>query len=155
MIIPVGGYDFRDLRASYQLGGRRRVPSTFSVRRGSFFGGERTEASAQLRIELSNRFAVEPALSRNWVDLPEGKFQTTLATARVNYSASPRLSVASLLQYNTSSHTFQSSLRLRWEYDPGSDLFVVWSEGRETSLTGFPVLDNRTFVVKLTRLVRF
>jgi hypothetical protein len=32
---------------------------------------------------------------------------------------------------------------------------VVWSEGRDTGFTGFPVLDNRTFVVKLTRLLRF
>jgi hypothetical protein len=155
VVIPVGGYDFRDLRASYQFGGRRKVPSTFSLRRGSFFGGERTEASAQLRIELSSRFALEPSLSRNWVDLPEGEFQTTLATARVNYSVSPRLGVSSLLQFNSSNETFQASFRLRWEYDPGSDLFVVWSEGRDTSPTGFPVLDNRTFVVKLTRLFRF
>jgi hypothetical protein len=155
VVIPVGGYDFRDARLSYQFGGRRRVPSTFSFRHGSFFDGERTEASAQLRIELSSRFALEPALSRNWVDLPEGAFETTLATARVNYSMSPRLGVSSLLQYNTSNETFQASFRLRWEYHPGSDLFVVWSEGRDAGLTGFPVLDNRTFVVKLTRLVRF
>jgi hypothetical protein len=153
--IPIGGYDFRDLRAIYQFGGRRKVPSTFSFRRGSFFDGERTEASAQLRIELSNRFALEPSLSRNWVDLPEGKFETTLATARVSYSLGPRLGVSSLLQYNSSNETFQASLRLRWEYDPGSDLFVVWSEGRDTAFTGYPVLDNRTFVVKVTRLVRF
>lgn len=97
----------------------------------------------------------EAALSRNWVDLPEGKFQTTLATARVSYSLSARLSVSSLLQYNSSNEAFLASLGLRWEYDPGSDLFVVWSEGRDTSFSGFPVLDNRSFAVKLTRLLPF
>jgi hypothetical protein len=34
---------------------------------GSFFGGGRSEVSAPLRIELSNRFALEPPLSRKWV----------------------------------------------------------------------------------------
>jgi len=43
---------------------------------------------------------------------------------------------------------------LRWEYQPGSDLFVVYSEGRETNRRGFPVMANRGFVVKFTKLLR-
>ena len=47
-----------------------------------------------------------------------------------------------------------SSVRLRWEYEPGSDFFVVYSEGRE-DLSGMPALANRTFAVKFTKLFRF
>ena len=47
-------------------------------------------------------------------------------------------------------------MRFRWEYQPGSELFVVCSDARDTDETGFPppVL-NRSFVVKLTKLLRF
>jgi hypothetical protein len=39
---------------------------------------------------------------------------------------------------------------------PGSDLFVVYNEGRETGVAGQTAwLQNRTFVVKLTRLFRY
>ena len=52
--------------------------------------------------------------------------------------------------------TAQLQRPLRWEYTGGSDLFVVYSDGRDTlGRRGFPELVNRTFVVKLTRLWRF
>ena len=40
--------------------------------------------------------------------------------------------------------TTSSSLRLRWEYTGGSELFVVYSDGRDTRGPGFPALVNRT-----------
>jgi hypothetical protein len=63
--------------------------------------------------------------------------------------------IGSLIQYNASDHTLSSSVRLRWEYTPGSDLFVVYSDGRNTLPPGMPGLVNRSIAVKLTRLVRF
>ena len=45
--------------------------------------------------------------------------------------------------------------RLRWEYTGGSELFVVYSDGRDTAERGFPALLNRTFAIKATRLFRF
>jgi hypothetical protein len=63
--------------------------------------------------------------------------------------------VSSLIQYNSGSNALGTSVRYRWEYQPGSDLFVVYSEGRETNVYGFPHLANRTFAIKFTRLFRF
>ena len=51
--------------------------------------------------------------------------------------------------------TLSASARLRWEYTGGSDLFVVYSDGRDTQHVGFPGLLNRTFAIKATRLFRF
>jgi hypothetical protein len=44
---------------------------------------------------------------------------------------------------------------MSWEYIPGSELFVVYSDGRTTTGAGYPDLVNRTIAVKATRLVRF
>ena len=38
---------------------------------------------------------------------------------------------------------------------PGSELFVVYTDERDTLVTGFPELKNRAFVVKINRLFRF
>jgi hypothetical protein len=46
-------------------------------------------------------------------------------------------------------------MRLRWEYQPGSELFVVYTEQRDTLSPQFPELENRAFAVKLNRLIRF
>ena len=42
-----------------------------------------------------------------------------------------------------------------WEYTGGSQLFVAYSDGRDTSLSGVPQVLNRSLGIKLTRLVRF
>ena len=49
-----------------------------------------------------------------------------------------------------------ANLRLRWEYQPGSELFVVYSEGRSTlPPVGVEALQSRGFVVKVNRLFRW
>jgi hypothetical protein len=63
--------------------------------------------------------------------------------------------VSALLQYNSSTSTMAANVRLRWEYQPGSELFVVYNEQRDTLPVGFPGLQNRAFVVKVNRLFRF
>jgi hypothetical protein len=63
--------------------------------------------------------------------------------------------ISSLVQFNVDGNTLSSSVRLRWEYTGGSELFVVYSDGRDTATRGFPGLVNRTLAIKGTRLFRF
>ena len=62
---------------------------------------------------------------------------------------------SALLQYSSTDHVFSSNLRFRWEYLPGSELFVVYTDERDTLKPGYPDLKNRAFVVKINRLFRF
>jgi hypothetical protein len=155
VVLPVGGYPYQDVRFAYQFGGQRAVPGTVTFRTGSFFGGDRVEVTYRGRVEVTPKFSIEPRLSLSFVDLPEGDFTAELYGGRFNLTLSPRTVISSLIQYNSSSSSLGSSLRLRWEYEPGSDLFVVYSDGRQTDATGFPLLLNRTFAIKLTKLFRF
>ena len=69
----------------------------------------------------------------NWVDLDEGSFTTQLAGSRVTYTMTPLMFVSALLQYNSEhAHASAANVRLRWEYQPGSELFVVYNEQRDT-----------------------
>lgn len=157
--IPVGGYNFQDYYVSYQMGAQRRVAGTLSLQRGDFFGGTITTVGySRGRIGITPQFSFEPSVSINRVELPEGQFTARLATARVTYTFTPRMFLGGLLQYNSTRNTLSTNLRLRWEYQPGSELFVVYNDQRDTALTtprGFPMLENRAFVVKFTRLFRF
>ena len=76
-------------------------------------------------------------------------------STRFNWTLSPRMAVMTFVQYNSSSDSLSTSVRLRWEYEPGSDFFVVYTDGRQTDVSGFPLLQSRTFAVKLTKLFRF
>jgi hypothetical protein len=155
VVLPIGGYAFEDLKFIYRFGPQRVVPSELLFRTGTFFDGDRKELTYSGRVEVSPKFSIEPILSFNWVDLPEGKFRTDLVSSRFNWTLSPRMAFSSLLQYNSSNDTLSSSLRMRWEYEPGSDFYLVYTDGRATDGNGFPLLESRTIAVKMTKLFRF
>ena len=158
--IPVGGYSFSDAMVSYSIGQQRRINGTVGVRRGAYFDGDLTSVElSQGRIAVLPQMSVEPTVSFNWIDTPYGEFQTNLAVTRVNYAFNPRMFFSGLLQYNSASNSFGSNLRLRWEYSPGSELFVVYTDDRDVTGGLRPDrgwdLRNRGFVVKFNRLFRF
>ena len=155
--IPIGAYGFQNYYASYSMGAQRRVSGAFSIQRGGFFDGDITAIGySRGRIEITPQLSIEPSVSFNRIELPQGRFTTQLATTRVTYTLTPRMFFSGLLQYNSSLDVLSTNLRLRWEYQPGSELFVVYNDQRDTELgRSFPMLENRAFVVKFTRLFRF
>ena len=155
VILPVGGYSFSHLRTEYDFGAQRRVSGRLFYTRGTFYSGTRSDVGYQGRAVFTPQLAIEPRISVSDVDLPQGSFTTTLLGTRASFTVSPRMFLAALLQFNSSSKAVDTNIRFRWEYEPGSDLFIVYSDGRDTGLEGFPRLENRSFVVKFTRLFRF
>jgi hypothetical protein len=154
--VPTGGYDYNTVRMTYELGQQRAVSGRVSVAAGTFYGGTKKEANfTSGRVALTPRISVEPGLTMNWVDLPYGAFENRLITARGVVTPSPRMLISSLMQYNASDHTLSSSVRLRWEYVPGSEFFAVYSDGRNTAEAAVPGLMNRSVALKITRLLRF
>ena len=157
--IPVGGYGFQDYFASYSMGAQRKISGTFSMQRGEFFDGDITAIGfSRGRIAITPQFSIEPSVSVNRIELPQGRFTTKLAMTRFTYTFTPRMFFSGLLQYNSSRDVLSTNIRLRWEYQPGSELFVVYNDQRDTELASgrnFPMLDNRAFILKFTRLFRF
>tara|TARA_B100001123_G_scaffold372312_1_gene436122 strand:- start:166 stop:2481 length:2316 start_codon:yes stop_codon:yes gene_type:complete len=154
--IPVGGYGFQDVFVAYTMGQQRRVSGSWTFQRGGFFNGNLMAVGYSTgRIGITPQLSVEPSISINRIKLPEGTFTTQLATSRVTYTFTPRMFFGLLVQYNSSRDALSLNLRMRWEYQPGSELFVVYNDQRDTSLRGMPMLENRAFIVKFTRLFRF
>jgi hypothetical protein len=104
---------------------------------------------------VTSQLALEPIVSVNRVTMPYGDFTATLVGSRTTYTITPLMFVSSLAQYNSSNASLGANIRFRWEYLPGSELFVVYNEGRDTTERGIPELQNRSIVVKLNRLFRF
>jgi hypothetical protein len=154
--LPVAGYAFDDAQASFTLGQQRTFSGTASVQAGSFYSGRRTVVSlASGRLEFTSRLNIEPTVSVNRVRLPQGNFTTTLVGSRITQTFTPWMFVSALVQYNSASRTLSTNARLRWEYTPGSEFFVVFNDQRDTTPSGAPQLQNRSLIVKFNRLLRF
>ena len=153
--VGVGAYDFDHVRVSYQAGPQRRISGNFAYQQGGFFSGTRREAAWRGRVELTTRFSLEPAVSLNRIALPTGDYDTGLLASRINYTLSPRSFLAAYFQYNTAANSLSTNIRFRWEYEPGSDFFVVYNSLRDTLVPGYPELNTQSLIAKFTRLFRF
>jgi hypothetical protein len=167
--IVAGGYTFPSATVSYSFGAQRKVSGSLSAQMGEYYdgtiksitfgasGGNMTPA----RIALLKQLAVEPTISFTQIDRPGASFTTRLARTRVDYAFSPLMFASALLQYSSADRAFSTNLRYRWEYAPGSELFLVYTDERDMTPDGFTPaptvrgLRNRAFVVKINKLFRY
>jgi len=158
VVLPAGEYSFTNTTVGYTLGAQRYASGSVAYTTGAFWSGDiQTLAISRGRVNVLDQFSIEPFVSLNWVDLPEGKFKTTLVSSRFNYAFTPRMFFGGLVQYNSSDDVISANLRLRWEYSPGSELFVVYTEERDTQTlmpNRYSELQNRGLVIKFNRLFR-
>ena len=158
-----------DIRRNYALFRFSPRPKTIeSIRKFSTIGSltytengagrlETRIADGEFGIEFqtsdfSSQFSVEPSVSINALDLPQGSVTTKLVGLRATYTISPMMFVSAFVQYNSSTNTVSTNARLRWEYRPGSELFVVYNEERDTMTTALSGTRNHGLVFKINRL---
>ena len=165
--VPAGAYDFEDVEVGYSLGRQNRLAGRISVQHGGFYGGTKTSVNLGMgqgffgtRLQISPQLSFEPTVSFNRIDIPAvgPAFNTEIISTRAIYAFNPLMFFSGLVQYNTAAEAVSTNLRLRWEYSPGSELFVVYNEERYDTMLRpqrFPQLQNRAFIVKINRLFRF
>jgi hypothetical protein len=154
--IPVGAYDFHTLQLSYTGGQQRKMSGAIVYETGTYYGGTQQSLSlSSARMEVTPRISLEPTVSVNVLDLPQASFTATVVRTRATYTITPRMFVSGIAQYNSTTATTGSNLRLRWEYAPGSELFIVYTDDYDTeSRLQSMTLRNRAFVIKVNRLFR-
>jgi hypothetical protein len=164
---PSGGYQFSNVQVAYGLGSQRKVSGILSLTAGQFYDGTitsfayTTNGFIPSRITVLKQFSLEPSVQVNRVESSNGNFTTKVLRTRADYGFSPLMFASALLQYSSGDNAFGSNLRFRWEYRPGSELFVVYTDERDTTSDALARpglvrgLKNRAFVVKINRLLRF
>ncbi len=157
--IAPGEYDFYNVNGGYGFGSQRKVSGTVSLGTGRYYNGDQTTLSVSGgRVQLSPQFSLEPSLALNWFSFPTVDYTTRVVRARLNYTFTPRMFVSGLVQYNSASNSLSTNVRWRWEYIPGSELFVVYTDDNTADLpprATAPRLLNRGLVVKVNRLLRY
>jgi hypothetical protein len=153
--IPVGAYAMHEWYFTLNTSPGRRFYSRATVSPVDFYGGSRLNMSLAGGARVSSRFSTELQYNRNDVKMPWGDFLVNLSTLRVDYTFSPRMTVRSLTQYNTSTHEVSNNVRFNFIYRPGSDIYVVYND---LSQTGLPAdifgRKDRQLVVKATYLLQ-
>ena len=143
-------------RLSYTAGQQRRYSGQLVYDQGTFYNGNRRSiALSTARLEVTPQLSIEPSFSVNDVTLVEGSFTATVVRSRLTYTMTPRMYVSGIVQYSSTTTSAGTNVRFRWEYRPGSELFVVYTDDYNTETPqGAEGLRNRALVVKVNRLFR-
>ena len=126
---------------NYRMGPQRKITGWINASTGQLLQRHpetrwaTSAASSSVRSSPSSRTS-----RRTGSTSEEGSFTTTLLLRlRSTYTLSSRSFIGALVQYNTSNSSLSTNIRYRWEYQPGSDLFVVYTDGREHLARSEPV----------------
>lgn len=127
----------------------------FFVNYGDYYTGKGIRFGPDLVINNFERTKIEFDLNFNHVNLPQGKFNTRTLGCRMYYYFSTKLYLKAYLQYNDDRKKNDgniltiANILLRWIYRPGSDLYLVYNDGREIGSSKTEIL-NRTIMLKAT-----
>ena len=133
-VIPAGGYGWTTFKAVYAGNQSRRVYGSAETDLGGYYGGDKQTVTASLNFLPRETLLVETSYTRNRITLPaRPAYTTNVLSTRVSYSFSPDLFVKSFVQYNDVSRLASLNLLFWYIYRPGSDLYVVYDTGWETT----------------------
>ncbi len=153
--IPAGDYQMEVVGLWGGTSASRPVVENGYVYRQGFYGGRLWGFGTTTTVAAGSHLSASVGVTHNAVHLPRGAFDADLASLRLSYAFSTRLTASSLVQYNRLDHKLRSNLRLAYTYRPGSDIFIAYNEGRGGAASSLLAQDDRSLVVKMTYLARF
>jgi hypothetical protein len=153
--IPVGSYNMNEWMFTYNTSPGKKLYQRVTFQPTEFYDGTRRSLSYAFGLRATSRFSSELQYNRNDVKMPWGNFLVNLTTLRVDYTFSPKMTIRSLTQYNTSTHEVSNNVRFNLIHHAGSDLYVVYNDLRQTGLPADVFAQkDRQLVVKLNYLVQ-
>lgn len=134
VVIPNGLYHWTRHQLTYGTAQDRRWVFRFFERFGSYYNGHLNEARTRASYRPNERLSFD--FSQQWdrfrLPIPGGDFSVAFGSFQTNYAFSRFLTLSMILQVNTSNtQAGSANIRLRWNYRPDSDLFVIYTVGQQ------------------------
>ena len=155
VIVPAGNYRSPYFLLNANTDRRKWISAALGANIGGFLSGSQVSLAPTLNVRKEGLVTSSIRWTRNDIDLPQGKFATNLASARVTYNLTPLINVSTLVQYNDLTDRWSTNLRFTWLRTAATGLFVVYNdtEGFNMTPVGSRYLNgtgpvNRSFVVK-------
>jgi hypothetical protein len=154
--IPVGVYNWTRHQIEYGTPKDRRLTAVFFERPGGYYNGSLNAFGARSTYRANARlsFSASPEWDRFRLPAPERNFSVVVGALETDYAFSRALSLSTILQIDTANAQGASAnIRLRWNYRPDSDLFVIYTAGQQfasLAATNPAQFYQNRFVVKYT-----
>ena len=152
--IEAGAYHWRRYRLEVSTAPKRRLASQVTWWFGDFYDGTLDQIEWEGAWNPTPLLTLEFSGELNIGRLPAGDFTGTLVGTRARVNLSPDLTVASYVQYDTTTESVGVNTRLRWTFRPAGDLFVVYNHNLRDILDRWQ-LESNQLLVKLQYAFRY
>ena len=132
--IPVGDYEMNQVSLRFFTESSRPFAVFGRADYGDYFHGNRVGFNIDSQWRVTYQFALETRYQRNWINLPESDlFTTNVVGTRISYALNTRFFTKLYAQWNDSAERASANFLLNYIYRPGSDFYVVYDQGWDTS----------------------
>ena len=152
--IPTGEYDNAGWRTGFTTSAARPVTVEANYSERGFYDGTRKDTFVNATFRPTAALSLSGEYFLNEIELAEGDFTVRTARARATLQFSPELSWDNTLQWDNQSDQAGLNSRVRYEFRPGQEVFVVYNEGFDVEESEFESID-RGMTVKLGLTFRF
>ena len=129
LVLPAGEYRFTPWRIFFTSAQKRRIQGSIGFNFGNFWSGTAKMIQTGLSYKFPPYFSISLNTNQTFASLPQGSFIARIYSSRVDYAASPFLSVSSLIQFDNRSENLGLQSRVRWTIEPGNDVFFIFGQG--------------------------
>ncbi len=154
-LVPKGTYSGYDYYMRANSDESRTIAGRMNLNYGNYYTGRNLRFGLNGNITRISPLRFEIDYNHNFVDLPEGSFQTNTLGLRMFYFFSTELYLKAYVQWNDDKLSFEgrekvlANFLLRWIYSPTSNIYLVYNDSRLVG-PGQDEISNRTFMVKAT-----
>lgn len=155
--VPVGRYRGLEGRVNYTMPTRFPVRTNVVATAGRFFDGNRWSVLLSPFWTPSPRFKVTGAYEANHITFGarDQTFTAHVARMQTEFMLDTRVTLSSLVQYNSAADDVSVNARLRINPREGRDLYIVYSESVRTDLGTAAILPprsrGRTLLIKYSQ----
>lgn len=154
VMIPAGDYSSTSVQASFETTSTRPVWFVAGVQTGQFYDGWRTRYSGMVEWNPNRHFSIKANYQHNDVQLDAGDFDAHVGSLGVKWNVTPDLGWSCLVQYDSISNAIGFNSRIRWEYKPGSTIYLVLNQSL-LAQDGSSGLESTDLTLKADATFRF
>jgi hypothetical protein len=154
--VPEGRYKYLSGELMLMTPGTSSFYSIFMFEGGGYFDGYKLTPSLQPMWNIGMSVELGGMYQLDLIRFPDRgqSLNNHIAGLNALYMFSTKLSLSAFVQYNSAINKVLSNIRFRYNPREGTDLYVVFNEGRNTYLDRevpkLPVYDQRNITIKFT-----
>jgi len=162
VFIPQGRYNFFSVFGNlYTTSPDRFLTLSLIPEIGTYYDGYKFSASVQPGVNIGSGIMIDGnyRIDRVVFDERSQKYTNNIFGLRTTFMFTTKLTFVTYVQYNTFSHRVITNARFRYNPREGSDFYIVYNEGINSSTKANFLIDqgneNRTLLLKYTYTFAF